>query len=85
MALNIRDEKTDSLAREVAGVTGESLTDAIGTALRERLERLQREGAYERRKARIDELTTKIRANLLRPVLVDEDLYDEAGLPKEDR
>ena len=85
MALNIRDEKTDSLAREVAEMTGESLTDAIGTALRERLERLQREGAYERRKARIDELTTKIRANLLRPVLVDEDLYDEAGLPKEDR
>jgi antitoxin VapB len=40
MALNIKDEETERLAREVAALTGESKTGAIRTALRERRERL---------------------------------------------
>jgi antitoxin VapB len=40
MALNIKDAETERLAREVAGMTGESKTGAIRTALRERKERL---------------------------------------------
>ena len=40
MALNIKDEETDKLAREVAARAGESLTEAIRIALRERLQRL---------------------------------------------
>ena len=39
MALSIKDKETDRLAREVAALTGETLTDAIRTALAERLER----------------------------------------------
>ncbi len=39
MALSLKDRETDSLAREVAALTGETLTDAIRKALRERLER----------------------------------------------
>lgn len=85
MALNIRDEKTDALAREVAGMTGESLTDAIGTALEERLQRLHREGAFERRKAKVEALTARIRENMTSPILTDDDLYGEDGLPREDR
>lgn len=40
MALNIKDEETERLAAEVAGMTGESKTGAIRTALRERKDRL---------------------------------------------
>lgn len=40
MALNIKDPQTDRLARELARLTGESITVAVGTALKDRLERL---------------------------------------------
>ncbi|MGA2952723.1 MAG: type II toxin-antitoxin system VapB family antitoxin [Caulobacteraceae bacterium] len=39
MALSFKDAETDRLAREVAALTGESLTVAVRTALGERLER----------------------------------------------
>ena len=39
MALNFEDEETDRLAREVAKLTGETLTVAVRRALAERLER----------------------------------------------
>jgi antitoxin VapB len=39
MALSIKDPEADQLARELAGVTGLSLTGAILKALREQLER----------------------------------------------
>ena len=39
MALSLKDKKTDRLAREVATLTGETLTGAIRIALEERLER----------------------------------------------
>jgi antitoxin VapB len=40
MALNIKDDETERLAKEIAALTGESKTGAIRTALRERRERL---------------------------------------------
>ncbi len=39
MALSLKDAETDRLAREVAALTGESLTEAVRLALAERLER----------------------------------------------
>jgi hypothetical protein len=39
MALSLKDPETDRLAREVAQLTGESLTEAVRKALAERLER----------------------------------------------
>lgn len=42
MALNIKDGDTDRLARELAEVTGESITDAVRVALEERLASLRR-------------------------------------------
>lgn len=41
MALSIKDPTADQLARDLAAATGESLTTAVATALRERLERVQ--------------------------------------------
>jgi antitoxin VapB len=39
MAFSVKDKETDRLAREVAALTGETLTNAVRTALAERLER----------------------------------------------
>ncbi|MBW1980509.1 MAG: type II toxin-antitoxin system VapB family antitoxin, partial [Deltaproteobacteria bacterium] len=40
MALSIRNPRAEQLAREVAAMSGENLTQAIIRALEERLERL---------------------------------------------
>jgi len=39
VALSLKDRETDRLAREVAALAGESLTEAVRQALAERLER----------------------------------------------
>lgn len=39
MALSLKDPETDRLARAVARLTGETLTDAVRIALAERLQR----------------------------------------------
>ncbi len=39
MALNIKDPEADRLARELAARTGETITQTVVTALRERLKR----------------------------------------------
>ncbi len=39
MALSIKSEIADRLARELAAVTGESLTEVVEVSLRERLDR----------------------------------------------
>jgi antitoxin VapB len=80
MALNLKSEEADRLARELAGVTGETLTEAIVVALRERLERQRPEG---RRALRLQRLVAEIGAF---PVIddrtADEILrYDDRGLP----
>jgi antitoxin VapB len=41
MALSIKSETADRLARELAAVTGESLTEVVEVSLRERLARQQ--------------------------------------------
>lgn len=40
MALSIKTEEADRLARQLAGLTGETMTEAITKALRERIDRL---------------------------------------------
>lgn len=84
MALNIKNEQTYRLARELAESTGESLTSAVTTAISERLARLQgRSGA-----GRADRLLAIARstAPLLRDLPPSTDigvlLYDERGLPR---
>jgi antitoxin VapB len=57
MALSLHDEETDRLAREVASLTGESLTDAVRNAL---AERLQRERLRRGQPARLAEQLTAL-------------------------
>lgn len=49
MALNIKDEETEALVTKIVSLTGETETEAVRTAARERLERL-RSGSKPRRK-----------------------------------
>ena len=43
VALSIKTEEADRLARQLAGLTGESMTQAVTGALQERLQRLEAE------------------------------------------
>ena len=84
MALSIKDPDADRLARELAARTGETLTEAIVTSLRERLER---EKKRARRGRLADELGEIGRRCASLPVLdrrtADEVLgYDRRGLPR---
>ena len=82
MSLNIKNEETHRLARELAELTGETMTGAVTVALRERLER-QRE-IQEKRRA-IREIRDRLAELPLRPgpgaVDHGDFLYDERGLP----
>ena len=49
MGLNIKNEETCRLARDLATLTGESMTGAITVALRERLERERHARSVEER------------------------------------
>jgi antitoxin VapB len=84
MSLNIKDEKTHRLARELARLTGESLTAAVNEAVRERLERVR--GSSRKSMAeRLMEIGKDCASHLKEPYKsmdVDELLYDENGLPK---
>ena len=47
MALNIKSSETHRMAQELAELTGETQTEAVTIAIRERLERLQRRKSKE--------------------------------------
>ena len=84
MALNIKNDETQRLVRQLAKLTGESQTTAVTKAVRERLTRLRtRQG---------ESLSDKMLAigrdcaSRLKPPFDTIDhadlLYDEKGLPK---
>ena len=56
MALSLKDPETDRLAREVSKLTGESLTQAVRTALSERLERERRRRGRKTLAEELDQL-----------------------------
>lgn len=82
MSLNIKDEKTDKLAREVADLAGESITEAIRRALEERRERLRRSRKRRSLAEELDEIGARCAALPdLDKRTADEILgYDKKGL-----
>ncbi|MFN0023771.1 MAG: type II toxin-antitoxin system VapB family antitoxin [Parvularculaceae bacterium] len=78
MALSIKAADADRLARQLAKMTGETMTEAVTKALEERLERLRREsGANDDMAARVRAFAEKIAARYdRRPVTPEE--WDEA-------
>jgi antitoxin VapB len=83
MALSIKSDEADRLARQVAAATGETLTDAVVGSLRERLDRI-RAAQGPTLTDRIRRLQQEARAlEVLDPRTPDEILgYDADGLPE---
>ncbi|MBV9570530.1 MAG: type II toxin-antitoxin system VapB family antitoxin [Alphaproteobacteria bacterium] len=88
MTLHITDPQTDKLARELARETGESLTKAVSTALKERLSRVKtKRGADDQRfLADIEKIVSGVRpkwrrGNKTGREMID-DMYGEDGLPR---
>jgi antitoxin VapB len=82
MAINIKNDETQQLTRELAALTGESMTTAVTVAVRERLDRVRNSGlTTEQRAAKILALGQQIAATAGPPRMNVEDLYDDDGLP----
>ena len=83
MSLNIKNEETHRRVRELAGLAGETMTQAVDRAVVERLDRLTR---ARNRPRRADKLLQIGRECAALPVLDErspEDmLYDDRGLPR---
>ncbi len=86
MSLNIKNEETHRLVRQLAELTGQSQTSAVEDAVRRRLEELTRENEAERRYRLLEEIADRARAAADPEWLAtdwDAELYDEeTGLPR---
>jgi antitoxin VapB len=84
MALNIKSREADAIARRLAETTGESITEAVLRALRERLQREEGRKRIRSLKEEILEISNRCAA------LPDFDTrspdeiigYDEHGIPR---
>jgi antitoxin VapB len=83
MALSIKSDEADRLARELAAETGETLTEAVETALRERLDREHARQAASMR-TRLKRLAADVAALRVADDRTAEEIidYDDAGLPR---
>jgi len=84
MGLNIKNSETYRLARELAELTGESVTTAVTEAVRERLER-ERRTRSEGLASRLLAIGKDCAAHLNEPFRSVEHgdlLYDERGMPR---
>ncbi len=84
MALSIKDPETERLARNLARLTGETITTATKRAIEERLRRV---GSQSRRAALLEEMAEIRRRWAAMPVLDDrtpEEIlgYEAHGLPR---
>lgn len=84
MPLSIKNDVTERLARQLAGITGESLTAAIQKALEERLDRLKHQRKNQILSSQLEEILRRVDAlPILDSRTADEILgYDEHGLPR---
>ena len=89
MQLNIKDMDVRRDATELARLTGESITKAVGRAVHERLEKVRRDGTIDEKMAWLHAMQERVaesyRREGRRPPTqqeVDDEMYDEHGLPR---
>lgn len=84
MALNIRNREAERLAEELARATGETKTEAVTRALRDRLMRLRRERTGTRLADELDEIALRCAALPARDKRPADEIlgYDEHGVPR---
>ena len=81
MALYITNPEADELARELSAATGETITETVIAALRERRDRL-RNPSQDDRIARLREISKRAATIIGATSLDFDELYDNDGLPK---
>lgn len=84
MGLNIKNAETERLVKQLAALTGESLTGAITASVKERLERARAKGKVGRAE-RLRAIARECAGRLEQPYRsIDHAdlLYDDRGLPK---
>lgn len=84
MPLSIKNPRTERLARELAAVTGESITDAVEIALAERLERMRATGSDAAVRVEVDGIIRRVRKLRVKDARSADEIlgYDESGLPR---
>jgi antitoxin VapB len=84
MALSIKNDKTERLARQVASETGESLTEAIQNALQERWERLKSRQRSHVLVGQVEDLLRRVDALPTLDSRPEDEIlgYDEHGTPR---
>ena len=83
MAFSIKNDEADRLARQLAAVTGESLTEAVVRSLRERLHRQQSSPKRNRTGTELAEIAQHFGKLQVQDARSAEEIlgYDENGLP----
>ncbi|MCG6926130.1 MAG: type II toxin-antitoxin system VapB family antitoxin [Acidobacteria bacterium] len=84
MALNIRNREAEQLAEALATLAGETKTEAVTRALRDRLARLRRERAGRRLADELDEIARQCARLPVKDSRPPEEIlgYDERGVPR---
>ena len=83
MALSIKNPEADELARRLAAITGESITEATIVALRERLRRQRGRAAGPRLRDELRAIRTRCSELPVLDTRSPEEIlgYDENGVP----
>lgn len=87
MSLNIKNEQTHRLVRQLAELTGQTQTSAVEDAVRRRLEELESDGSRQQRLAALTDIVDRAQAIVAtdrtwRAIDFDADLYDANGLAR---
>ncbi|WP_426023661.1 type II toxin-antitoxin system VapB family antitoxin [Brevundimonas sp. PWP3-1b1] len=83
--MQIRKPEVAERLRELARLEGKSITDLVEDMVRERDERLvaRREAEIEAKLAAVEQIVAHFNSlPIIGPLLTDDDIYDEDGLPK---
>lgn len=83
MTLSIKDRETDTLIRQLAALTGESITEAVFQSVKERLERLKTKNSAYSLAQELDAIALRCASLPVQDSRSPEELitYDEQGLP----
>jgi antitoxin VapB len=84
MPLSIKNDATERLARQVAGATGESLTEAIHKALEERWQQLRAKRRGRVVAGQLEDVLRRVDAMPTLDARTEDEIlgYDEHGMPR---
>jgi len=83
MPISIKNNQTEMLARKLAELTGETLTEAVRAAVAERYDRLRRARSGRSLASELNAIALRCaKRSVVSPLSADEILgYDESGVP----